>query len=426
MTWSPLLISHRREAALAAARDIARDLIDPPSAWAPPGADDNYIHINNAGLGFGKAGIALFLGYLARTDPQAADLADEAARLAADAARTVATERMAPSLFAGFCGIGWALLKLQKWDVAGIDEASLESIDQAVLTYLEHDPWPWHLDVVNGLAGVAVYALDRLPAAPAQEALERIVGHFEAVAEESAAGITWFTPPSLLHEEELERGPRGYYNLGMAHGVPGHISILADLAAAGVATDRTSRLLDGAVKWLLGQTTDDANFPYVVGPKAESKPSRVAWCYGLPGISAALWKAGHAVGREEWCRTALEMTRGALERPSEDMGVVDAAFCHGTGGIAHLLHRLYRWSGEEGMAEAARTWIDRTLEWRREGVGLGGYRSHHPNPNAELPYYDSPGMLTGAAGIGATLTAAASELPPEWDHMFLLGDPTTA
>jgi hypothetical protein len=55
----------------------------------------------------------------------------------------------------------------------------------------------------------------------------------------------------------LEPGPRGYYNLGLAHGVPGVIAFLGKVCAVGVACDKARPLLDGAVHWLLEQEGPD-------------------------------------------------------------------------------------------------------------------------------------------------------------------------
>lgn len=409
---------------MSAARQIAATLVDPPPAWAPVGSDETYRRVSNASIGFGRGGIALLLGYLARTDAQSESLGPVARRFAGEVAELAGREVLGPSLYNGFAGIGWLLMQLHEWGLVSVDDDSLRPIDEAILTFLDRRPWPWHFDVVNGLCGVAVYALERLPSPAARDALERVVGHFEDLAEEHEDGLTWFSPPRLLQPGELERGPHGYYNLGMAHGVPGVISTLADVAAADVAVPRVSRLLAGSVPWLLNRRlAGTQNFPYVLGREVEAKPARLGWCYGAPGIAAAVWKAGASIDRKDWRGEALRLGRWAAEVEADASGVVDAAICHGAAGLAHIFNRLHQWSGEEVFSAAARYWIDRVFEHRVEGLGLAGFRSHNPDPAATEPWFDSPGMLTGAAGVGAVLAAAASDLSPSWDRMFLLGGP---
>ena len=47
-------------------------------------------------------------------------------------------------------------------------------------------------------------------------------------------GITWRTDPAWLPDETRQKFPRGYYNTGLAHGVPGVIALLGLACAAGV------------------------------------------------------------------------------------------------------------------------------------------------------------------------------------------------
>lgn len=50
--------------------------------------------------------------------------------------------------------------------------------------------------------------------------------------------MTWWTNPAWLIPETREKCPRGYYNLGLAHGVPGVIGLLGRACAPGVAVSR--------------------------------------------------------------------------------------------------------------------------------------------------------------------------------------------
>jgi len=69
------------------------------------------------------------------------------------------------------------------------------------------------------------------------------------------------------------------------------------------------------------------------------------------------------------------------------------------------------------LAQAARRWIDETLALRR-GEGIGGFLSWAPNEEKEIGWREEPGFLTGAAGIGLALLAAATAVEPEWDRVL--------
>jgi hypothetical protein len=138
-----------------------------------------------------------------------------------------------------------------------------------------------------------VYTLERLAGRSdasrlaALDCLKRVIDHLARTAERRPDGITWWNSPDWLIPQTRDKYPRGYYNLGLAHGVPGVIALLASACAAGVETDRARPLLDGAVCWLLAQDLP-AGFPaWVVGDETAA-PARLAWCYGDLGAAVSL------------------------------------------------------------------------------------------------------------------------------------------
>jgi len=85
-----------------------------------------------------------------------------------------------------------------------------------------------------------------------------------------------------------------------------------------------------------------------------------------------------------------------------------------------MFNRLYQSTGNARFADAARRWFGRVLTYRRDGEGVAGFRAWNPDPKAPEPYLDEPGLLTGSAGIAASLAAACADVAPDWDRMFLL------
>ncbi|HEX9986802.1 MAG TPA: lanthionine synthetase C family protein [Thermoanaerobaculia bacterium] len=397
-SWSPLLTGTAAERALAVAHELADTLEDTP--------------VTDAAISAGNAGIALFLAYAGRENAARQHLAD--------AARVMASTVIGPSLYYGFPGIGWASLLLRRHGVITSDDAPFAKIDATLAAFLDRPHWPWHVDLVSGVAGLAVYALARLPDAQAERCLELIVRALEETSQETAEGIVWFTPPSLLTDEVLKKAPQGYFDYGVAHGLPGVIAALAGSVRAGVATGPAMRLLEGAVRTLRAVRLPSGNFPGLVGTGLDTRVARLAWCYGAPGIAVTLLRASEAAGREDWREEALDAGRWAARRSDEDSGVVDAGFCHGAAGVAHMFNVLYQATGEPLFAEAARHWLERTLDLRVAGRGLAGYGAFAPTAPAGSQWVAEPGMADGIAGIGATLVAATTHAPPEWDAMFLL------
>lgn len=374
----------------------------------------------------GSAGIALFHTYLAQV------LGDEAW---ADAAvshydqmvETVAGAPLQPGLFSGLVGIGWTMehLKGRLFEDDGEEDANQE-IDETLVPALIR-PWMADYDLIRGLAGIGVYLCERLPRPEAERGLRAILVQLVNSVETRDGGLTWHTRPELLPPQQRESFPQGYDNLGVAHGVPGVIALLGLICETGRWDGEARPLLDGAVAWLLAQELPAgavSRFAHFSGPGIEPSPSRLAWCYGDLGIAVSLLGAARRAGNEAWEREALRIALDAAARSPDSSGIMDPGLCHGAAGAGHLFHRLYRATGEERLAEAARFWLRHALGLRRPGEGIAGFLAWSPKADGSGTWEADPGFLTGAAGVGLALLAALSPAEPAWDRLLMASVPT--
>ncbi|HSS52315.1 MAG TPA: lanthionine synthetase C family protein [Thermoanaerobaculia bacterium] len=405
-SWRPILAPETAERALQVVGEIAADLksrIASSSLGVSPG------------LAGGESGFALFFAYLDQARP-GEGFDDLAVELLERSIQATAENPLMPSLYSGFSGVAWTLEHLAgKLYEEGEDAG--EEVAAAMVEHVGLTPWRGHYDLISGLVGFGVFALERLPRPGGEECLRRVVARLSELAERGPHGATWLTGPEIMPEKDREVYPAGSYNLGVAHGVPGVIALLGPAQRAGI---ECRELLDGAVEWLLAQKLPPGSgslFSYSVVPGITPAPSRVAWCYGDLGISAALLVAARAVGERSWEAEALEIARHTAQRSLKDSAVVDAGICHGAAGVAHLFNRLHQATGDPLLGEAARRWIDETLALRRS-EGIGGFQAWAPNEERELGWRNEPGFLTGAAGIGLALLAAATAVEPEWDRVL--------
>ena len=388
----------------------------------PPGPNSS---ARDPFLAGGKAGEALFWSYLDRSTGR-----ETAAERAVDcleaAAGELAEQASAASLYSGFSGIGWAIEHLRGSLLDNAAEDLNQDIDEALLLHLDHRPWTGGYDLVGGLAGLGVYALERLPSPTARDCLQRVIEHLAELAVELPGGLAWFTPCRLLHVSEAPKYPKGYYNLGLAHGVPGVIAILAAACRAGVAVVTARPMLEGAVSWLLSMRLDEGWFPGLVVPDERPVASRLAWCYGNPGIAVALLAAARSVGNRHWEGEALEMARNAARWPVETSGVRDAGLCHGSAGLGHLFNRIYQATGDEVCGEAARVWLLCALESMCPNDWPIGFPSWELVADAELELREHAGILTGVSGVGLALLASTFSVAPDWDRFLLASLPPLA
>jgi lantibiotic modifying enzyme len=416
--WRPVLDGDLADRALEAVFAIAEDILQ-VSGRTGLETSDWHERVSRAVLGSGAAGQALFYSYLALHTGE-----DRWADLAMDfldrAGEVVESSVLGESLYSGFPGIAWAGDHLRGRLYEGDPDENRE-VDETLLSALGHPTWPPAYDLINGLVGLGIYALEGLPRPTAAACLERVVARLGERARQEPEGAAWFSPPETLPGYQLEEHPDGLYNLGMSHGAAGIVALLGAACDAGTAGARP--LLDRAMAWLLARRQPaDQGFAFsnFHVPGTEPSPSRLAWCYGDPGMAAALLVAARGAGEPAWERAALEVARAAASRPEELSRVRDTSLCHGAAGLAHLFHRLYNATGEEELADAARFWYERTLGFRVPGLGFGGFRPWSIGTDGIFDWREDPGFLQGSAGVGLALLSAVSTVEPAWDRVLLL------
>jgi hypothetical protein len=400
--WRPLVEGETASRALEAVEGIARALAAPEILAAP-----------GLGLNGGRAGLALFFSYVEEIqgDPAAGERAELLLDQAID--ELGRTPNPPANLYGGFAGLAWVVEHLTG---GGGDEAEAaetgsdggedpsSSIDVALRTVLGHTPWRDEFDLLGGLVGYGVYALERGARASAAPLLPAIVARLAERARpaEEGRGLVW------SRTDLPERRP----DPGMAHGAAGVVALLARIAREGgderLRAEATA-LLEDAVEGVLPAAR-----------AGDGSEGEVAWCAGNLGLSAALLAAGRAVGRLDWEAAALDLARAAAGRRVGPDETLDPGLCHGTAGLGHLFHRLHQATGEETFREAALSWLERTLARRSPGSGVGGYRKRGKLPEGGFGWVSDPGFLGGSAGIGLALLAAAAPVEPAWDRLLLL------
>jgi class I lanthipeptide synthase len=384
VVWHPILEGELAERAWEAARAIADDVAK---------SDVN------------EPDAALFWSYFSTV------FEDELTATRAEAALTKFARKIESGvpglrLYGGLPGTGWVAAH-----VADDVEEFLAIVDEAVNNALAIDHWPADYDLIGGLAGLAVYFLERGEAPAATTGLRRIVEVLGTLAERTPNGTTWHTKPELLPEHQRRIAPEGYYNCGLAHGVPGVLGVLARIAKRPDAPAEAIKLRDETMRWMRAQRLDGGGFPGWI-TKEPSTRTRIAWCYGDPGVALSLASAGappdELASLNEW-----------ITYPFDKTGIIDAGVCHGAAGLAHVCNRFYQATGDKSYCSAARRWYEQALEMRKPGEGIGGYTMYFPKPDLSPDWRASPDFLDGAIGIGLAFLAGVTSVEPEWDRLIL-------
>jgi lantibiotic biosynthesis protein len=417
--WRPLLSGQLAARALAAAREIAG-----VTARGVTHAAGHPIPQETAlwetSLASGLAGQCLLHAYLAlHGDGDAhAETAMTQLDRATDAAALLP---MTASLYFGLPGVAWAADHLAGHLFVQQDDPHRD-LDGILQRSVRRPSWEGSHNLVTGLVGIGVYALERLPRPSAVRCLEAVVAKLASRAEQTPEGATFFTPASGLLAPYAAAHPLGTYYLGMAEGIAGVIAFLGSACHAGISVGVSRPLLAASISWLLARERPPDSgyrFPVFHFPGAQPIPSRLAWWVGDLGIAASLHIAARGAAEPAWetaaRRVALAAARRARTRFTEPGLAIGAA------GAGHLFNRLHQATGEAELAGAARLFLRRALALREPGRGIAGFRVA---PRGDLEgWWDDPGLLHGATGIGLALLAAISPVEPTWDRVLLLSLP---
>jgi lantibiotic modifying enzyme len=339
---------------------------------------------------------------------------------------------IANGLYGGLAGIGWliehisSLLFPPRNRGAAIcdDEDVISEVDKRLMEQFVRAPTSdQNYDLISGVVGIGIYWLERLPRDRAIHGIKQTLDFLDYTSQALATGVAWFTPPPLIPPLQKHLAPNGYYNLGVAHGVPGVIAFLAQAASLTEHDEmsrRASELLTASIDWLLMQRRPSGSlsrYSSWIIPGQEGGDSRLAWCYGDLGIAAILHFAGLRVRQESWKSEAINMAYECASRSTRAQ-VFDAPLCHGALGIAHIFHRFYNATSDEVFREATIDWTLRGMAFRQPNTGIAGYYAWDPNPNDHMRADAS--FLSGAVGIALCLLSIISSREPKWDRLMLL------
>lgn len=388
--WQPLLAGADAHKARAIVDEIASVLV----ARAPSDMP-------------GLKGDASTVLLLAECDsPEAAPILERAIVKAMSTPLTI-------SLFGGLSGCTWVL-----HDVAeGPEVASLvDHFDDALARHLDGSTWQDRKDLMSGIAGTGVMLATR-DDVRARQLAARVLGHLEATALETTAGITWQTDPQFLSPALRTRFPAGMIDVGVAHGMPGIIGMLAQFVEAGIEPERAERLLRRAIRWLFATIPGDCprfgtSWPDDPGGK------RIGWCYGDPGVAAVTLLASRALDDAPLATHAVELLQRIIG-PLACRHVPDAGFCHGAAGYAHIFNVAFQRTGVHVFREQALHWLSEVIRLRSPGTGIAGYTALDVRSGAPQ-WRDDATLLSGVVGIALVLMAAIGDREPAWQRLFVM------
>jgi lantibiotic biosynthesis protein len=445
-SWQPILEPTQTTTAVSIAKEVAarlreRDKIEAAVvAAAQQTAYPKSVHWQPYAIAQGYAGMAIMCGYLDACFPHQ-DWDVMSYLYIEIAARAIEEQSYPPTgLFSGLSGLAFATWYLSQCGkryrklLAAVEEVLLPQTVALAnrLAAQKKDVSVGQFDLISGLSGVGTYLLCRKENPGSATALRSVLKALVELTREEAGLPRWYTPAHLLWEEMSRLTPHGNLNCGLAHGIPGPLGLLSLAQLAGIEVDGMVDAIDRVVSWLLHHRLDDTwgvNWPTAVPLEANGsvasrnthvayspfEPSRTAWCYGSPGIARALWFAGQALDNAAYRELAVAAMEAIYRRPLNVRRIDSPTFCHGVAGLLQITVRFAHDTELPQFIEAAHALGEQLLSLYDPNTLLG-YYSLEPGGN----HVDQPGLLDGVPGVVLALLAAATNVEPTWDRLFLL------
>lgn len=371
--------------------------------------------INQIGMR-GVSGILVFLGTLRpHISSTVVDNAIDAYQLKLEQSLV---GNLPVTLYSGISGAALAAYIID--EAKGQLEANerYDEVQKVLVKVLSNNPASMNFDHISGIVGVGAYchAVSTLPWA--KDVLNMAIQCLSERALWDANGCYWQTAVEWLPYERIAE-KRPVINLGLAHGVPGVIALLASAERDGFLESEDRILLTAASGWLVSQLASIDGRLTVSSMADDSHEARTAWCYGSPGVAYTLALAGSALKDNKLIQVAYQLLYdGVVGRSLESLGLSELTLCHGYSGVAHMIKRTMTIMEKEGKSCSYLYKIMDSLYLKSlEDLERTLFETESSNNKGKNPkYFD---ILEGASGVTLALLEVDAVRPRPWEALLL-------
>lgn len=299
-------------------------------------------------------------------------------------------------------------------------------------------------DLISGLSGTTRVlldsAMDAAENAPdvtrsVTQSLEYLVGLTRPIEVRGRQVPGWWLPAdSLFTERDRDHYPEGFFDTGMAHGITAVLAVLCSALEYDREVPGQRSAITCIAEWLsrwLPEGPDEcwpdrvAFQEQVIGNLDARTTVQSAWCYGTPGVAAALYRAGGLLGEPQWRGRAVDALRLDVARKQSQWGLDGATICHGYAGFLQATARVAADCEDADLLEGCRRITEAVLaEADEEAPFLFRHTVRCGSPDALIrEQADRAGLMEGAAGVAcALLDSTRNPLPDPtlrpWDRCF--------
>jgi lantibiotic modifying enzyme len=212
------------------------------------------------------------------------------------------------------------------------------------------------------------------------------------------------------------------YDLGLAHGLSGHLLVFLKLYEK-CNSPKVLQIIRLGIRYIISskkghsETNENSLFPTSIIESPErlhqnlnNYKSRLAWCYGDLNIAWLLIKVGKITKSFEVLNYGIEIgltTIGRKESLRENL-VGDIFVCHGSSGVAYIYKRFYEETNVQKFYDAYLYWINYTTD-KFSDTNWDSIK------NSKVF-----SVLDGLLGVAFTLLPAYRENEMSWDDILLM------
>lgn len=320
----------------------------------------------------------------------------------------------------GVTGFASLLKFLNKEDFVDFEANDvLSDLDEIIFNYAIKELDKGNYDFLHGAMGALYYFL--IDAEVLNDYAKRIISKLHSIVEFTSEARIYWPFFGINDPYKLEKS----INLGLAHGQPAIIAILSKAYRLAPNDNILKGLIENATKTIIDYKYQDSRNslypsiqPILQNNDHYSKGSRMGWCYGDLGIALALWEAGEALVDKFFKSEALEcIKKSALRKDLQDNLVKDAAICHGSAGIMHIINKFSQLSNENKYEEEVNYWKD--ISVKLLNTNKNKLLTGHCAWSNDVKYYNDFGLLQGISGVGLSfLSLMNTEI--KWGEILLM------
>ncbi|SFT00692.1 lanthionine synthetase C family protein [Marininema halotolerans] len=289
-----------------------------------------------------------------------------------------------------------------------------------------------YYDIIVGITGIGRYLLIQKNDPQLRELLEEILLDLVALSKpivvnnETVPGW-WIPQVGQFTEQDRQSFPKGNFNCGLAHGVPGPLALLSLAKLEGVEVEGQQEAIQRITEWILYWKQQDSYGVYWNDRVAweeetegvrHSHRHREAWCYGTPGVARALYLAGEALQDEGWKATSVQAFQSVFNRPELFWDIDSPTICHGTAGLLEMTLQMIYNSHDEQLQIHRDYLVHRQLKDFNPDYPFG-YKDLEPQ-TIGYRSLDKVGLLEGAVGVGLSLLSYVKGEESKWSRSLLL------